>query len=59
MFIDRRAVGAVTAGVVNVITKSGGNDFSGAAYYYYSDEGLQGNRTSEFEALTVGSAPPC
>ena len=36
--------GGVTAGVVNVITKSGGNDFSGAAYYYYSDEGLQGKQ---------------
>ena len=48
--------GGVTAGVVNVITKSGGNDFSGAAYYYYSDEGLQGNNvTEEFEALGVGS----
>ncbi len=49
--------GGVTAGVMNIITKSGGNEFSGSAYFYYSDDSLQSNNvTSEFEELGVGGA---
>ncbi len=31
-----------TGGTVNVLTKSGGNDFSGSAYYFYSDDDMGG-----------------
>lgn len=48
--------GGVTAGVVNVITKSGSNELSGSGYFFYSDDGLQSsNVTPEYEALGVGS----
>jgi len=34
--------GGALGGVVNVITKSGGNDLEGDAFAYYSDDSLQG-----------------
>jgi hypothetical protein len=32
-------------GNVNIVTKSGTNEFTGAAYYYYSDDSLIGNNS--------------
>ncbi|MDX2143472.1 MAG: TonB-dependent receptor [Rhodospirillaceae bacterium] len=32
-------------GNVNIVTKSGTNDFTGSAYYYYSDDSLLGNNS--------------
>lgn len=49
-----------TGGSINVVTKSGTNDFSGSAYYYYGDDGLAGSRSKNrpirlaFEEKTVG-----
>lgn len=44
--------GRSTGGVFNVITKSGGNDFSGDAFAYYSDSSWSDKRPSR---LTKGS----
>ena len=44
--------GRSTGGVFNVITKSGGNEFTGDAYAYYSDSSWSDKRTSR---LTKGS----
>lgn len=38
--------GAFTGGVVNSVTKSGGNEFSGEAFWETTNDGLQGNRYS-------------
>ena len=38
--------GRSTGGVFNVITKSGGNEFSGDAFAYYSDDSWSDKRTS-------------
>ncbi len=38
--------GRSTGGIVNVITKSGGNQFSGDAFTYYDSDSLQANATS-------------
>ena len=35
--------GRATGGIINVITKSGGNDFSGDAFGYYDSDSLQTN----------------
>src|SRR6266550_6472824 len=35
--------GRSTGGIVNVVTKSGGNDFSGDAFGYYDSDSLQAN----------------
>lgn len=36
--------GGAMGGVVSVVTKSGGNDFHGQVYYYYSGSSLEGGR---------------
>ncbi|MCU1229553.1 MAG: hypothetical protein JWO97_2437, partial [Acidobacteria bacterium] len=38
--------GRSTGGIINVITKSGGNDFHGDAFGYYDNDGLQTNAKS-------------
>ncbi len=35
--------GQFTGCAINVVTKSGGNDFSGSAFFTYASDGLQGN----------------
>ncbi len=51
-----------TGGSINVVTKSGTNQFSGSAYYYYGDDGLAGSRSEDrpitlaFEEKTYGAA---
>ena len=35
--------GRSTGGIINVITKSGGNEFHGDAFGYYNNDGLQAN----------------
>jgi len=48
-------------GVINVVTKSGENDFHGSAYYYFKDDGLRGTKSKElttapvFEEKTYGA----
>ncbi len=50
-----------TGGSINVVTKSGTNDFRGSAYYYYGDDGLAGSRSENtpirlaFEEKTYGA----
>jgi outer membrane receptor protein involved in Fe transport len=39
--------GSVKGAVINVITKSGGNDFSGMASFYYDHESLQSDNTKD------------
>jgi len=47
-------------GNINIVTKSGENDFTGSAYYYYSDDSLLGNNSGArpvnltFEDKTFG-----
>jgi len=38
--------GRATGGIINVITKSGGNDFSGAVFGYFDNDSLQANAKS-------------
>ncbi|BCW88275.1 hypothetical protein sos41_14140 [Alphaproteobacteria bacterium SO-S41] len=48
-------------GVINIVTKSGENDFHGSAYYYFKDDSLRGNKSKElttnpiFEEKTYGA----
>lgn len=49
-----------TGGTVNVLTKSGTNEFSGGAYYFYSDDDMAGTQvngqevTQSFDETTWG-----
>jgi hypothetical protein len=48
--------GSVRGGVVNVVTRSGGNKFSGSASFYYRDKDMQSTNTKGtiFEGQTGG-----
>ncbi|QMW23868.1 TonB-dependent receptor [Sandaracinobacteroides saxicola] len=37
--------GGFQGGAINTVLKSGGNEFTGSAFYTYSDDGLAGNNT--------------
>jgi outer membrane receptor for ferrienterochelin and colicin len=43
--------GRATGGIVNVITKSGGNEFHGDAFGYFDDDSLQADRKGVGETL--------
>ena len=45
--------GRSTGGVINVITKSGGNEFSGDVFGYYDSDSLQANAKSVISAATT------
>jgi hypothetical protein len=45
--------GGVTGGNFNIITKSGGNDFSGSAYYYFVNGALQQENVTQ-EMIDAG-----
>jgi hypothetical protein len=47
--------GKATGGVVNIVTKSGTNDFHGNAFFYYRDKGL--NAKDHFEKFDVFGTP--
>ena len=38
-------------GVINVVTKSGSNDFHGSAYFYYKDDSLNGSKIGNTSPL--------
>jgi hypothetical protein len=40
-------------GVINVVTKTGSNDFHGSAYYYYKDDDMRGDESGDRELNTV------
>ena len=44
--------GTFTGGVINSVTKSGGNNFSGEAFYETTNDGLQGNSFSYEDFVT-------
>src|SRR5205823_8464678 len=48
--------GRATAGVVNVVTKSGSNSFSGSGYEYYRSDGLS-TRTVDQVARDIPKSP--
>lgn len=47
-------------GLINIVTKSGSNDFSGSAFYYYTDDSITGDKSKNntyqftFEEKTYG-----
>ncbi len=47
--------GRSTGGIINVITKSGGNEFHGEAFGYYDNDGLQAN-TEKVGETTQGAS---
>jgi hypothetical protein len=51
-------VGQADSVVVNIVTKSGGNRFSGSAAAYYTAEGLAGNMLSPEDLEAVGVNAP-
>lgn len=50
--------GKSTGGVVNVLTKSGGNEFTGDLFYYYESKGLQATNKHANESLGGGAFKP-
>ncbi|MDB5364469.1 MAG: hypothetical protein JWM77_396 [Rhodospirillales bacterium] len=38
-------------GVINIVTKSGSNDFHGGAFYYYSSDSLSGKKSGSLDNL--------
>src|SRR5947209_192285 len=47
--------GKASGGIVNIVTKSGTNDFHGNAFFYYRDKGL--NAKDHFEKFDVFGSP--
>ena len=47
--------GKASGGIVNIVTKSGTNDFHGNAFFYYRDKGL--NAKDRFEKFDVFGTP--
>lgn len=50
--------GNVQGAVFNVVTKSGGNDFSGDLNYYYQTQSLTGNNLSKEQLEALGDPQP-
>ncbi|MEZ5440990.1 MAG: carboxypeptidase regulatory-like domain-containing protein [Lysobacterales bacterium] len=46
-----------TGGLVNIVTKSGGNEFDGSAFYYYLDEDFLGDEYGEDGERDFNAAP--
>lgn len=46
-----------TGGLVNIVTKSGGNEFDGSAFYYYLDEGFLGDEYGDDGERRFDAAP--
>jgi outer membrane receptor for ferrienterochelin and colicin len=46
-----------TGGLVNIITKSGGNEFDGSAFYYYLNEDFLGEKYGEDGERRFNAAP--
>ncbi len=51
-------VGQTDSVLVNIVTKSGGNRFSGIASFYFSDKALNENLLTEEQMKAVGVNPP-
>jgi hypothetical protein len=50
--------GNAVGGFMNIVTKSGGNKFSGTAYAYYTDKNLSSSLFSPEQLSALGVAPP-
>lgn len=48
--------GRTTGGIINVITKSGGNEFTGDVFGYYDDDSLRANLSGEAEEGAVSGS---
>ena len=50
--------GKATGGIINVITKSGGNEFTGDLFYYLESKGLQASNKHAGQTLGGGAFQP-
>ena len=51
-------IGTTSGGFVNVITKSGGNRFSGLAQFYYTDKNMTGSVLPQEQLTALGLGKP-